>query len=355
MRLARDGLNGWRLYPIKQFRELRAVWDRLNQRSGNSPVLESAFVSPLLHHFAKGDEIIAVHEGISDFNAMGIFRRRLNGVWDTFQPSQAPLGLWINEQDLSPVGLLRTLQVNLPGIALSVGIQRLDSSIHLRPSDSEMCHTLDSISTYSIPVHGKFDDYWLLCSKNLRKNLRRQFNKLARLGVNVRLEQVTQEFEIGSVLREYGGLESSGWKGQAGTAVHPDNVQGRFYREALEVFCSTKRCVVFQYKFDDRVVAMDLCIVSNGVLINLKSAYDESIKSMSPSMLMLHDYLKLAFDQGAASRIEFLGPEMEWNTQWAGESRKLYHINHHRWPWISSVIRAPVMSVIRRRIATRAG
>lgn len=49
---------------------------------------------------------------------------------------------------------------------------------------------------------------------------------------------VTDPAGVAAALADYGALESAGWKAGTGTAIHPDNAQGRFYRRMLEAFCT---------------------------------------------------------------------------------------------------------------------
>ena len=53
----------------------------------------------------------------------------------------------------------------------------------------------------------------------------------------------------------------------------------------LEGFARKGRARIYQYWFDDAVVAMDLCIESGGQIVILKTAYDEAHKAVSPSTL----------------------------------------------------------------------
>lgn len=84
----------------------------------------------------------------------------------------------------------------------------------------------------------------------------------------------------------YGGLESAGWKSETGTAVSFDNQQGKFYRDLLTRFSRQRRGFVYQYYYDRKLVATDLCISNGTCIVILKTTYDESIKTSSPAMLM---------------------------------------------------------------------
>src|SRR6266513_5826403 len=107
----------------------------------------------------------------------------------------------------------------------------------------------------------------------------------------------------------------------------------------LENFCRQGNGRVYQYRFDDRVVAVDLCIEGNGFLIVLKTTYDESIKSSSPAFLMRQEAFRQLFAEERIRRIEFYGKLMEWHTRWSEEIRRMYHINYHRWAAVSTVHR----------------
>jgi hypothetical protein len=122
-----------------------------------------------------------------------------------------------------------------------------------------------------------------------------------------------------------------------GTAIHPDNAQGRFYRAVLEGFCAAGRGRIERYWFGERVVSMDLCIDNGPLVVVLKTAYDESFGQFSPSSLMRHDEFRRWWSEGQCRRIEFYGKTMEWHTRWTGNERQLYHATGLRWPWVAAL------------------
>ena len=131
-------------------------------------------------------------------------------------------------------------------------------------------------------------------------------------------------------MEHYGQLESAGWKAADGTAIHPDNAQGRFYRKMLENFCAIGRGRMYQSWFGDKVVAMDLCVHDAEVIVVLKTTYDESYKVVSPSTLMRQDEFHQLFAEEKFKRIEFYGKVMEWHTRWTENARPIYHANVYR-------------------------
>jgi len=202
-----------------------------------------------------------------------------------------------------------------------------------RPPDAGNAATLDYIDTARITLAGSFDEYWEARGKNLRANLKKQRARLAREGVAARLEIVRAPEDVAAAVADYGRLESTGWKGQQGTAVDAGNEQGRFYRAMLEEFCARGAGSIYRYWFDDRLVAMDLCVEDGEQIVILKTAYDETVpSSLSPALLMREEQVRQLFDERRLARIEFYGRVMEWHQRWTSEVRTLYHVNFYRWP-----------------------
>jgi hypothetical protein len=321
----------WTIHPIREFESLREQWQRANLAGSASPLFDVDFVVPLLREFCSGKEVIACCERDHRIEAMGILTPKGRGVWETFQPSQAPLGIWVQRggvqwQEL-PSGLMR----KLPGFPLAVGITQQDPQLISRPNENATLKTLDYVDTAKITLQGSFEDYWSARGKNLRQNMKKQRSKLEKEGVITRLQLTTAPEDVAQAMVDYGKLESAGWKAQLGTAIHPDNAQGRFYQSMLEAFCRRGTGRVYRYWYNDRIVAMDLCIEGAGSIIILKTTYDESIKDgSSPAFLLRQEEVQALFEEGKFDRIEFYGKVMDWHLKWTEEVRTLYHVNYYR-------------------------
>jgi hypothetical protein len=135
---------------------------------------------------------------------------------------------------------------------------------------------------------------------------------------------------VADCIREYGRLESAGWKAEGGTAVAADNAQGEFYRQVLEDFCSTREGIIFQLLLDGKIVASDLCLIRDGMLVVLKTAYDESVEKLSPALLMRRAILSEVYGARNVKVIEFYGKVRNWHTQWTSETRNMFHVNVFR-------------------------
>ena len=327
----------WKVRPARELHRVRDQWQALNH-SGN-PALEPRFVLPLLEHFGDGTELLATASAGAEPLAMAILGRTAPGCWQTFQPSQMPLGPWLQQPGLAPAELVHGLFPALPGFPLLIGITQLDPEILARPASTPSLATLDYIRTARITVAGSFEAYWEARGKNLRHNMKRQRARLEKEGVKTRLEVLTARQDIEKAITDYGLLESAGWKAAGNTAIAADNVQGRFYRSMLEGFAADGKARVYRYRFNERIVAVDLCIVGAGTLIILKTTYDEAYKAVSPAFLMREEAFRKIFDNKEVERIEFYGKVMEWHTRWTDEIRTMYHVNRYRWPAISATRR----------------
>lgn len=328
----------WSIIPIADWPAHAEDWALLNKQVGDLPFFDPHFMTPLIQVFALGKEVLAIGRDESGaICAMGIFSRAGVGRWQSFQPSQLPLGAWLALPGIDSTPLLDSLMGALPGINLAIALTQQDERLAPRPADGQRLHSVEYIRSAWVDINGSFDDYWAARGKNLRSNMRKQRSKLEADHINLKLETLRDPEFVAQAIAEYGQLESTGWKAKAGTAIHPGNDQGRFYRSMMESFCRAGRGCIYRYRFDDRVVAMDLCIEGGDTLVILKTTYDESFRAVSPAFLMRQEVWAQLFSEARLKRIEFYGKLMEWHTRWTDQHRALFHLNFYRWAWLLSL------------------
>lgn len=329
----------WRVVPATELAarpEHLERWRRLHRESAGSPLLAPEFVLPLLAVFGTGREVLAWRERDGATDVMAILAPSRPGAWNTFQPAQAPVGLWLQSdagaRGAGLPGLLRAL----PGAALMLGVTQCDPMLMERPAHGDGgLRTMDYIETARVTLPASFEDYWNTRGKNLRGNLRKQRKRLQDDGVPIRLQASRAAHEMAAAVEDYGRLESAGWKAQDGTAVSAGNEQGRFYRAMLEAFAAIDAACVYRYFIGERLAAMDLCVEGGGCIVVLKTAYDEGIgNGLSPALLMREEATRDIIEARRFERIEFYGRVMEWHLRWTGEVRTMYHLNAYRWPWL---------------------
>jgi hypothetical protein len=300
-------------------------------------------VESLLRHFGSSAVRLALSLD-GDHPGMALVERTNLGCWQTFQPSQAPLGLILMGDRPAyeqAGGLLRSL----PGYAVSFSVLQQDPDFTAFPDSArpEFAERLDYIQIPRLTLGEPFESYWRSRSKNLVHNLTRQRRRLAQDGVEVHLAVDRDPVMVERGIRTYGLLESKGWKSAGGTAVTAENTQGLFYRDVLESFCARGAGVIYRLTLDGRTIAIDLCIEGNGTLVILKTTYDEEVAGISPGLLLHHEMFKLAFSDPRLKVIEFYGPVKDWHTKWTNETRNMYHLTFQRASWVrwaKDVVRA---------------
>lgn len=311
--------------------KLLHAWDGLNAERGGLPFLQAYVIALALKIFGDGSERLLIGTQNGEIIAMLIMKTHGKFRWITFQPSQLPLGAWVASLPLRLGDIAKTLLHGPLGFCLTVSITQIDPHLVPRENDSPSIHTIDYIETGWVNIEGSFEDYWSARGKNLRQNMRKQRNKLAAEGVVTEMRILTEPADMAGAVERYGAMESIGWKAGEGTAVHPDNAQGRFYRELLEDAARRNEAAVYEYRFDDRTVAMNLCLLRNGTIVVLKTTYDESVPSaFSPAFLLRQEELEQMFHEGKIHQMEYFGRLKEWHTKLTDNKRMLYHLTVYR-------------------------
>ena len=317
--------------------DLLPEWDRLNAERADLPFMTSAAVSSALQVFGSGAERLLVGREAGIVVAMLLLVPTGSFQWRTFQPSQLPLGVWVAAKELTPTLIARSLMRGPLGFCLGFSITQVDPLLAPREIDQADSKHIDYIDTGWIDIVGTFDDYWNARGKNLRQNMRKQRNKLATEGTHIHMRVWTAPEDMVDAIARYGLLESSGWKASEGTAIHPDNPQGQFYIQLLKNAAKDGGAAVYEYFFNDKTVALNLCVQRSKTLVVLKTTYDESIKNYSPAFLLSQDKVEQVFGQGTIKRVEYYGRMMEWHTRWTESKRTLYHLTCYRWPWLKKL------------------
>ena len=327
----------WEFRPALELADdIRACWGAVNQASSHHLLLDPIFVAALVRHFAAP----TVFFGVMNNGAGGgvvLVERTGRGVWQTFQPSQAPLGLVafsnvapISEQRERFLAMLRSL----PGYALQLGIMQQDPKVAPAPMPHPNFEEIGHIQTGRLLVDVPFEQYWESRSDDLKDNLKRRLRRLQKGDHIAELLTRTRPDEMAAALHEYSRIESAGWKGKSGTAIEENSPQGHFYRQILEEFSLRGEAVVFELRLNGTVVGSELYLLRNRILIGLKTTYDESYKVHSPGFLMKYYIVRKVFKENLADAIEFYGRVVEWQLKWIADTRWIYHLNCYRQPWI---------------------
>lgn len=329
----------WNFYgAYEAFDQYQERWDELNRSQGNHILLDSLFVRSLIRHFSSKDTLLGLSQD-PEIPGMVLVNKIREGFWQTFQPSQAPLGLILLGCKDDVACQMQTLIHGLPGYTLKFSVLQQDPDFTAF-QNLEQCkkiEIIDYIETARLSLVGTFEDYWNKRGKNIVHNLSRQRRRLAERGKQLELAVERDPERIEQCIYEYGRLEQSGWKAKQGTAVTAENSQGLFYQEMIKAFCDRNEGVIYQLLLDGKVVASNLCLERDGMLVILKTAYDEKLTGFSWGLLIHQEIFQVLFTEGRVKVVEFYGRVLDWHLKWTTQTRTMHHMNFYRHRWITEV------------------
>lgn len=323
-------LGHWCSLPVSgALGEHAHAWDACNRRLFDGHLLyDSRFVGNLLKHFAQGNERILLRDCAPGETEMCLLRPGARGGWETFFHSQA---------QISPVMVgsrhaLDGLFDALPGMPLQIDFLGQDAP-YSNVVDGLVAgaQAINHATTISIALSGSFEDYWNSRPKNLIKNIRRYKNRVAQGGFEADVVQIGSPEQIAAAVARYGQLEAHSWKNRQGTAVLPDNPQGRFYTDVLEDFARTGNAIVYELWINQRLAASRLVILDKRMFIILKTAYDKSMAQFAPGRLLLHEVIADAFRRLPGGTLEFYTNATADQLEWATDSRTIVHQTMYRY------------------------
>ncbi|MCG5540150.1 GNAT family N-acetyltransferase [Halorhodospira sp. M39old] len=326
--------TSWRVQHQPADAPLPASWDTLNRAAcRDHPLLASPLLEAALRHFGRKTVHLATLEndrGGCRGHALVTPLSRLR--WGLFHPSQLPLGPILLDPGLeSPAGALNSLLRSLPGAGAQLDLTQLDPWYFPLGMDSPQAELVPYVNTVGITVRGRrYEDYLEQRPRKLRSNLRRYQRRVAEAGLVLHLRRDDTPAAVADAVNIHGLLESAGWKGRQGTALHPDNEQGRFYRDYLCAEAARGRACAYRLQTRGQTVATWLVAFRGHQAMLLKTAYDESLARLAIGRLMLAETLEDLFRQDGLQRIEFYtnanADQMEWGT----DSRAIQHLNFYR-------------------------
>jgi CelD/BcsL family acetyltransferase involved in cellulose biosynthesis len=307
----------------------RTAWDAANRKYfASHPLLDSRFVLPLVRFFGEDRTLLALLMNQDALEGAVLLQRRGFGVWQTFLPSQAQIAPALLSDR---IGGLDMLMDEVPGPCWLLDFLNQDPDYScFRDTTPQLADRLVHAQTVRVRLDGAFDTFWSARPKNLKKSMRRYFNRLEKDRIPLSLRAWRDPVHVEQALRRYGSMESSGWKGAAGTAVHGDNIQGRFYHDVLNAFAENGQAVVYEFYLGDQLAASRLCISSDQMLVILKTTYNEKLRAYAPGRLLLYKLLDSEFEAGRHHVIEFYTNATKETLEWANESRVLSHVSLYR-------------------------
>ena len=324
----------WSFFPYSNApEEALESWNKLNiQVTGNGPALDHRFLRLLAKFFGDGSELLGICSDKNECIAAALVRPLNYGVWTMFVPGQACLSPLLIPPGINTKEVMSSLITALPGFCWLLRMPKVDP--RLQPVDELAKLGTTDIdqygTTYSIDLGQRFDHYWASRSKNLRRQLRKAMEAIEARGAQIKVEFGTDRDSISNAIVLHGKLESLGWKGKAGTAIHGKNEQGAFYKQLLKSFSATDDAITAQLYLDGQLAASLICVGANGTVIQLKTTYEQKLANLSPGRLLDFFFLKKYCGSGKYQIAEMYTKASQSDLSWATNHREWFDINLYR-------------------------
>jgi len=297
---------------------LRAEWDALADRIGAPPFLygglidawASAFTTPdalRVITARDGDELVGVLPLVVDGDT-GQTPPRFGQAGPVAIDAAAADGLLVHA--LGELGLRSIEMGPLPADGRELATAR-------RGADSAGLVYQDWVNQEQpiVDCNTDWETYLGALSRNLRKDVRRRRRRLEERG-ELTIEVHRGANALGEPLAEGLAIESSGWKGDEGTAILEADGQLAFY-EALADWAAARDALEITFlRLDGAAIAFHYNIVFHDILYALKIGFDEAYADLSPGKVLLGAEIERTFTEGHA-RFDFGGDPEDYKLKWA--------------------------------------
>jgi hypothetical protein len=173
-------------------------------------------------------------------------------------------------------------------------------------------------------ISGTYDDYRKKLGHNFSRNLTKARNKLVKLA-DVRLSFLCGRDASEKNLEQFLKVESSGWKGKAGTAIQASSKLISYY-SALTRRMSQLGWLEWHFlETDNRVIAAQMAARINRSLIILKIGYDEEYSYCSPGNILFERTVERAYERRDTDEINCI-TDMPWHNNWAMQKRAYHNL-----------------------------
>ncbi len=176
-----------------------------------------------------------------------------------------------------------------------------------------------------LEIQNNFESFYSGLSKNFRKNLKKSIRHMESLGsVSLKVikgREIT-EHDIDRFLK----LESSGWKGQSGSAIGKSSRLIAFYKSLCLRLADDNILEWHFLQTDTDLLAAQMAFrIGNRLTIN-KIAYNESFSHYSPGNYLFLKTVENTYNTGDIREIDCL-TDMSWHRNWELDRRNYFDIH----------------------------
>lgn len=161
-------------------------------------------------------------------------------------------------------------------------------------------------------------------SKNFRKNINHQKNKMYKAGA-VRIIKYTQQEHLPNAFECIEKISSKSWQGRLGKGLFSREDTKSFYKGFGETACRKGLLTIWVLYLDGQPLAYEYHITIGEVDYALKAEYDQDYSELSPGAV-LDAYVVRKLSEGATEKYNLLGHKEPYKTRWSKQSEKYIRI-----------------------------
>jgi CelD/BcsL family acetyltransferase involved in cellulose biosynthesis len=300
--------------------DLRAEWAALADQVSAAPFLHPGWITAWFDAFGSGRvRLLVVRRDGELVAAMPMEERRrgLRAPVNSHSPLFGPLAVDVDARD----ELLRKLFED-PGAGVELdfldGDEQTLEPIAGAGREARML-LLRRTAAWSryIVLRDDFAAYQRRLSRNRRRGLRRQQRRLEGSG-KLEFEVHDGADHLDALLEEVFAVESSGWKGDRGTAIASASDTRRFYSDVARWAAERDWLRLAFLRLDGEPIACDFALEHDGCWYTLKAGYDERLRSFGPGALLLRFEIEHCYARGI-ERLELLGHDDSFKASWTDD------------------------------------
>jgi len=154
-----------------------------------------------------------------------------------------------------------------------------------------------------------------IMSKKLLKNINRFEKKIAQSDTQLELKIASDIPATEEALKHFYQIETSGWKGKAGSAIGLNKATLDFYNRCWNEFSRTNNSIIFRLFQENICIASGIAYKHDNTIYLHKIAYDESLSKNSPGSILVKHIIEYAISLNEISVICF-NTNPPWISRW---------------------------------------
>jgi len=185
---------------------------------------------------------------------------------------------------------------------------------------------VERINTQSpyISIDCSWTDYYGALGKNIRSDVRRRLNYLAKMGKAefIRLHEVDDVTDTLGIIKS---IHVKCRRANGEISWYTNEKRFRFASLILKRFSDRKWLDIVFLKLNDRVIAYYLGFIYDNIVYFWNTGFDPEFSQVSPGKLLLHYWIKDSFAEGYRE-FDFMVGEEPYKLQWTSPMRPNYEL-----------------------------